>query len=85
MKGTITAIIPPKRQGDRMTGGFGFLRDADGAERFFHARDVQGTTIEELATGMAVEFTALSLPAAPASGSATKNNGLRATGVTVAL
>ena len=62
MKGTITAII---RRAEGVNGGFGFLVDEDGAERFFHARVVRGeyeNKFESLEEGLHVTFEPFELP-----------------------
>lgn len=48
MKGHITAL--------KRTKGFGFIRDAEGRDRFFHANGLEGTTFDQLQEGFAVEF-----------------------------
>lgn len=71
MKGTITTVIPVRIEGDKKKGGFGFIKDEEGRDRFFHARDVQGTRFDQLSQDNAVEFEAVEV----GNG---KGNGLRA-------
>lgn len=68
--GTVTKIVP--RDDDTARGGFGFIRDEQGEDRFFHARDVRGTTFEELLVDDRVQFDAVA-----------STKGLRATNVYV--
>ena len=46
---------------------FGFIRDADGVEYFFHADDVAqtGVTFDDLRPGMRVQFTGRDDPKGP--------------------
>lgn len=70
MTGTITAIIR-KREGQN--GGFGFIKDEHGQERFFHAHNlipVRQVNFEKLREGQAVEFEPVAVKG--------KGNGLRA-------
>lgn len=74
MKGHISAII---RRAEGQNGGFGFIIDENGQERFFHARHLVPKTLqaqfESLAEGTAVTFTPVNVPG--------RGNGLRAEGV----
>lgn len=79
MKGVITAII---RRREGQNGGYGFLRDEQNQERFFHARnlrDLKGAVVpglfEKLLEGTAVEF----VPVTDGS----RGNGLRAEHVVI--
>lgn len=54
MTGVVTAII---RRREGQNGGYGFVRDEANQERFFHARNLRGTSFEKLREGVAVEFT----------------------------
>lgn len=58
MKGTITAIKPKVTEpGGRCHGGFGFIRDESGTDRFFHANGVADQTpFAQLLEGASVEF-----------------------------
>lgn len=91
MTGTITTLIRKQEQRKRADGtadqgGYGFIRDEDGHDRFFHARDVvtpEGAPaqilFESLKEGTRVEF-------APLSGCHSRTgtgNGLRADQVRV--
>lgn len=66
MTGVVTAII---RRREGQNGGFGFLRDSEDQERFFHARNLRGVTFEQLREGTRVEFSPVA--------AGTKGNGLR--------
>jgi cold shock CspA family protein len=68
MKGHITAL--------KRTKGFGFIRDSEGRDRFFHANGLEGTTFDQLQEGFAVEFE-------PYDQAGAKDNGLRARRVRV--
>jgi cold shock CspA family protein len=68
MKGHITAL--------KRTKGFGFIRDSEGRDRFFHAGNIEGTTFVQVQEGYEVEFEAYEQPGA-------KDNGLRARRVRV--
>ena len=59
MTGIITAVI---RKNEARKGGFGFILDDDGKERFFHASNVRGCTFEDLREGSRVEFKGFSIP-----------------------
>ena len=48
MTGKIKAIKRDK--------GFGFIRDSEGIDRFFHINGLEGVTLEALNEGDAVEF-----------------------------
>lgn len=70
MKGHITAL--------KRTKGFGFIRDSEGRDRFFHAGHVEGTTFDKIQEGHEVEFEAY-------QESAGKDNCLRARCVRVVV
>ena len=53
MKGTVTAVI---RRTDTRNGGYGFIRDINGHDRFFHARDLVDVRFDDLKEQDAVEF-----------------------------
>jgi cold shock CspA family protein len=79
MIGTVTNI--KRKTGIESRGaGFGFIRDEEGQDRFFHARDIIGgsglfdVVIKE---GVRVLFT-------PTTGASGKGNGLRAILITLA-
>lgn len=72
MRGIITAVI---RRREGQNGGYGFIRDEENQERFFHARNLRGITFEALEEGTAVEFIAVN--------GGGKSNGLRAERVQV--
>lgn len=78
MTGVITAVIRDRKENGVVVkrGGYGFIRDADNAERFFHAHNVRGISFGNLREGTNVTFE-------PVAGSG-KANGLRAEDVTVA-
>jgi len=71
MKGTISAII---RRGEGQNGGFGFIIDEDGQERFFHARHLVPKSLqaqfETIKEGTVVTFSPVNVPG--------RGNGLRA-------
>lgn len=48
MTGTITAIKREK--------GFGFIKDSEGASRFFHANHLEDADFKDLQEGQTVEF-----------------------------
>lgn len=80
MRGVITAII---RRREGQNGGYGFIRDQNNEERFFHARnlrnadgDVVPGLFEKLLEGTSVEF----VPVTDGS----RGNGLRAEHVCLA-
>lgn len=58
MKGQIKVIKPFKFDPNvgRKVGGYGFLTDESGADRFFHANEVKGTTFDSLREGLHVTF-----------------------------
>lgn len=72
MTGTVTAVI---RRREGVNGGYGFIRDDEGSERFFHARNLRGITFDKVNEGDKVEFR----PVAEVG----KGNGLRADDVSV--
>lgn len=76
MTGVVTAIIR-KREGQN--GGFGFIRDENGDERFFHVHNLIGGSVsfERLTEGARVTFTPITLPA-QTSKAGKLVNGLRA-------
>jgi cold shock CspA family protein len=76
MIGKVTAVI---RRREGQNGGYGFIRDEHGSERFFHARNLIGgsAAFERLKEGASVTFT-------PVMQEAGKHNGLRADDVEVA-
>ena len=76
MKGTITTIKSNAGQG----GGFGFIRDENGQDRFFHLSSV---TAGIPAEGRDVDFEGYALKGSGPD-DAKKNNGLRARNVRVA-
>ncbi len=57
MTGTITKIVPDR--------GFGFIRDAEGREYFFHRSAVRDTPFTDLTEGGTVEFDAVNTPKGP--------------------
>lgn len=82
MKGTITAIKPYVEHpatvpGLRLvkSGGFGFLKDEAGEDRFFLAREVSGAEFSTALEGRNVEFEPQTI--------AGKGNGLRAIRINV--
>lgn len=74
MLGVITAII---RRKEGQNGGYGFLRDSENQERFFHARNLRGLKFEALKEGTHVEFTPVN--------EGGKGNGLRVEDLHVAV
>jgi cold shock CspA family protein len=48
MQGTIASLVPDR--------GFGFIRDQQRQELFFHRKALLGTDFEELAEGLPVEY-----------------------------
>lgn len=75
MTGVITTLIPLRQDhAGKSRGGYGFIRDADGHDRFFHARDLLDADFTDLSTGRKVTFD-------PTSGNTSRTgggNGLRA-------
>lgn len=59
MTGIITAVI---RKTETRKGGFGFIMDDAGTERFFHASNLRDITFAELKDGMRVDFQPFSIP-----------------------
>lgn len=59
MTGVITAVI---RKSAERRGGFGFLRDEEGKDRFFHANNLRGITFDKVEEGQAVEFKPIATP-----------------------
>lgn len=57
MKGTIRTL--------RVDKGFGFIKDDDGKEYFFHQSAVQGGGLDDLREGDSVEFDAGKGPKGP--------------------
>lgn len=63
-KGTIKTLVPARKESGRDRGGYGFIEDEQGHERFFHARDlvdVDGQeapfgTFQQLKEHQTVEF-----------------------------
>lgn len=56
MKGRIKFIKHSPSGTPQKGSGFGFITDEQGADRFFHWSDVEGTTFGQLKDGLAVEF-----------------------------
>jgi cold shock CspA family protein len=87
VKGTVTTIKPfgeretqdPTTKAYRRirTGGFGFIKDENGQDRFFLARDVETGTFSPALEGLAAEFEPAHVPG--------KGNGLRALHIHVTL
>ena len=76
MTGTVTKII---RKDDARTmdkGGYFFVRDGDGHDRFAHARDLVETSFADLKENIIVNFEPLN--------GGPRGNGLRAEKVSVA-
>ena len=57
MTGTVTKIVRDR--------GFGFIRDAEGQEYFFHESAVRDTPFTDLTEGATVEFEAVNAPKGP--------------------
>lgn len=76
MTGIVTAII---RRSEDKNGGYGFIRDENNAERFFHARNMAPGGYTKLREGANVSFDAFAVPVVEGS----KSNGLRADHVVV--
>ena len=57
MTGTITKIVRDR--------GFGFIRDAEGQEYFFHQSAVRDMPFTDLTEGATVEFDAVNAPKGP--------------------
>lgn len=74
MNGEVTVII---RKSAERKGGYGFIRDEHGHDRFFHARDLIGVTFDELQERTKVTFEPLEVPFDPL-GPGTRGNGRRA-------
>jgi cold shock CspA family protein len=72
MTGIVTAVV---RRREGQNGGYGFIRDAQNQERFFHARNLLNTRFEDLQEGLTVEFDPVS--------EGSKGNGMRAHNVEV--
>jgi cold shock CspA family protein len=72
MNGVVTAIIRRSAPGAK-DGGYGFIRDEENQERFFHARNLRGIALEQLTEGTAVSFSPVN--------SGGRGNGLRAESV----
>jgi cold shock CspA family protein len=79
MTGVVTAIVRDRKEGERMVkrGGYGFIRDEENQERFFHAHNLRGISFENLREGTAVTFLPVNV--------GEKGNGLRAEEVKVAV
>jgi cold shock CspA family protein len=77
VRGTIKSVIK-KQEGKPHKGGFGFIIDEHGEERFFHANNlVKGSPrFEDLKEGSPVEFE-------PVTNTGGKHGGLRAESVRV--
>lgn len=74
MNGVITTLIPLVMREGKARGGYGFIRDAEGRDRFFHARDLLDVDFNEVTVGAKVTF-------GPTSGNTSRTgggNGLRA-------
>jgi cold shock CspA family protein len=77
MRGRITNLV---RKTETHNGGFGFIRDEQGHDRWFHARDLRGITFKQVQVNDTVEFE----PRDNCSGGRNgRGNGLRAENVTV--
>lgn len=71
MRGVISRLKPSTTTPEgRRTGGYGFVRDPEERDRFFHANDVRGCRFDQLEEGQTVDFE-------PVVGGG-KGNGLRA-------
>lgn len=53
MTGVVTAII---RRREGQNGGYGFIRDEENQERFFHARNLSGVSFGDLKEGAHITF-----------------------------
>lgn len=74
MHGTITNLIK-KTDGRKDKGGYGFIRDESGSDRFFHARDLETVTgisapglFEVLLPGSPVTFEPTTRPGGKGNG-----------------
>jgi len=58
MNGVIKALVPTSvdLESGKRKGGFGFILDEVGDDRFFHANDVRGTDFNSLTLGQRVQF-----------------------------
>lgn len=57
MKGKITFLKGFYRSPEgKPSGGFGFIRDENGRDRFFRRLDLKGVTFDQLAEGTLVTF-----------------------------
>lgn len=87
MTGRITFLqIAHRTPEGRPSGGYGFIKDEDGRDRFFNRRDLVGVTFDCLLEGQAVSFdpkerTPMELRDLKAKGKG--DNGLLATAVSV--
>lgn len=80
MTGVITRVNREFVHADgRKGGGFGFIRDEDGRDRFFHARSLRGVFFDEIREGQAVTFQPVEV-----TGGDRKGNGLQAVDVEAA-
>lgn len=70
MLGTVCVI--------KVDRGFGFIKDPNGRDRFFNAKDLRNIAFRDLQQGMRVEFTPYDV-----QGENLPNNGLRAQEVRV--
>ena len=59
MRGIITAVI---RGSGGKGGGYGFIRDEAGEQRFFHLRNLVNRRFEELKEGNKVTFEPVTIP-----------------------
>jgi cold shock CspA family protein len=76
MTGTVTRIFRSDSGGLRKDrGGYFFIRDEHGHDRFAHARDIGQSEFLFLQEGDSVEFEPLTVPNSP------RGNGLRAESV----
>lgn len=74
MTGTIKSLV---RKTEKTRGGFGFIVDEFGDERFFHAKNLRSAgTFESLREGLRVQFD-------PFTDDRGRGNGLRADNVQV--
>lgn len=69
MTGQITSIIPKNEETKK--GGYFFIRDEQGHDRFAHNRDLIGVSLDDVRSGDKVEFE-------PIDGPPLKGNGRRA-------